>query len=421
IYQDPPFHETAIGCERCHGPAADHVAMHERSSSADGSDPIINPVNLEPDRRESVCYQCHLEAAARVLRPGRTHLDFRPGMLLSDVWAILDQGTDVSSGGRTRSVNHVQQMRDSVCFRQSDGKMGCISCHDPHRLPPAEEKAAFYRQRCVSCHSDRSCSLPLAQRQEKQDDCVACHMPSLNSKNMAHIAQTDHRILRRPLEPADQPGAESRAVSLTYFGDAAERLPQPERQRGLLLGTYIHCKRKGIPIPSSLMLYLEEVLRLFPQDVAVLDTLGAVAAERNDLAAARNYYQKAVDADPSDENALDGLLGAAYATADWSLCSQCATRLLKIDPSNARVYALRGDALMHLGRASEGITDIERAVELNPGVIPLREWLVEQYRQHGLNEKLDEQSRQLERVRNARIPKSIAESKNLEDQRSDIP
>ncbi|MEZ6138631.1 MAG: hypothetical protein R3C53_27420 [Pirellulaceae bacterium] len=43
-------------------------------------------------------------------------------MRLSDVWAVLDFGQGVTADGRTRSVNHVQQMRDSRCFVASEAR-----------------------------------------------------------------------------------------------------------------------------------------------------------------------------------------------------------------------------------------------------------------------------------------------------------
>ena len=39
--------------------------------------------------------------------------------------------------GQFEAVGHVEQMESSRCFRESQGRLGCISCHDPHRLPGA--------------------------------------------------------------------------------------------------------------------------------------------------------------------------------------------------------------------------------------------------------------------------------------------
>ncbi|MGD0298809.1 MAG: multiheme c-type cytochrome [Bryobacteraceae bacterium] len=66
-FGDPPF--TPISCERCHGSAAAHL-----KNPGPGS--IVNPAKLAPDRRDSVCEQCHLEGDTRILNPGRDWWDF---------------------------------------------------------------------------------------------------------------------------------------------------------------------------------------------------------------------------------------------------------------------------------------------------------------------------------------------------------
>ena len=39
-----PFHELAIGCERCHGPGKKHIHFHEENIAArDTVDPIVRP------------------------------------------------------------------------------------------------------------------------------------------------------------------------------------------------------------------------------------------------------------------------------------------------------------------------------------------------------------------------------------------
>jgi tetratricopeptide (TPR) repeat protein len=402
VYEDTPFHEMAIGCERCHGPGSNHIEIQEHGASAGKVDSIVSPSKLDAEHREAVCNQCHLEAAARVLRPNKSHLDFRPGMALSDVWAILDQGTDFTAEGHTRSVNHVQQMRDSTCFKGGERKLGCISCHDPHRVPPVEQRAEFYRAKCLACHQEDACTAALLLRQEKQNDCITCHMPKLDSKNMSHVVQTDHRVLRR--QSSAPPASGAKATSLNYFADSATKFSPEDRQRGLILGTIIHCKRKGIPLPDGIMIQLERVLQHFPQDVAILNELGAIALQRNDLTAARNFFEKAVAANGRDEAALDGLLDTSYAVADWKTSVRCATQLIEIDSSNTRVYAMLGDALANLGQVDEGIAAVRKAVELNPGASILREWLVKKYSERGLTELLNSEVEMVDRIRGSKVP-----------------
>jgi hypothetical protein len=192
----PVFHGLSIGCERCHGPGELHA---RRPGRIDGKDlTIVNPADLEPgELRESVCNQCHLQGVSRTNLPGRSSFDFRPGLLLDAFVNISTSAYDPAMRGR--AVGQVEQMRESLCYRQSGGQLGCISCHDPHRLPEAGERIAYYRGRCLECHADRGCSLPLPTRRTRspEDDCTACHMPRKDATDVAHTALTDHRIPRR--------------------------------------------------------------------------------------------------------------------------------------------------------------------------------------------------------------------------------
>ena len=156
-YEPPIFRGDAIGCERCHGPGELHV---RRPTIVDGRDvTIVNPGVLEPALRDAVCEQCHLSALQRIERLDRQNEDFRPGLPFQRFWIALED----AATSETKFVGQVEQMHESRCFRASAGRLGCISCHDPHRLPRPEEAIDYYRQRCLECHADRGCSLPVGR------------------------------------------------------------------------------------------------------------------------------------------------------------------------------------------------------------------------------------------------------------------
>lgn len=420
-FAEPMFHELSIGCERCHGPGADHIAFHggthaagERGVDASDAvaaaphapehDPIVNPTDLDYERQESVCYQCHLSGAARVLRSGRSHLDFRPGMRLIDVWAVLDQGADVTSDGRTRSINHVQQMRDSLCFRESGQQLGCISCHDPHQVPAAEVRGEYYRQRCLQCHSENACGLPLVERATEENSCIACHMPRRDSSNMTHVVQTDHRIRRDPRPLMD---AEPETGSLTLFDQMEAALSPAERDRAFALGAFIHLSRKGLPIGANIARFLEAVVQEFPEDATVLLTRGNVALENGHPGVAREAFERAYALPGEREAALSGLLRIAYESADWSRTVSHAEALLKINPRDSRVYAMYGDALANLGQHEAAVAAVQRAAALNPGLIPLHEWLAEHYGRLGRDADRLKEEALIRRLRTSRIPEDL--------------
>jgi Cytochrome c554 and c-prime len=391
--------EESIGCERCHGAGSNHIDFHDSKLVSVTVDPIQNPASFSPAERDAVCYQCHLSASARVPRPGKRAIDFQVGQKLSDVWAILDYGIEVSRGERTRSVNHVQQMRDSQCFQKSGSQMSCTTCHDPHKVPQAQVSVEYYRQKCNTCHDENDCTAAVDLRTLTEDNCVECHMPRLDSSNMAHVAQTDHRILRKQVE-----SEESTPSVLKYFAETAAEFNSEERQRGAALATYIHCTKKGIAVPEGLQEFLQKSLESFPRDVLLLNALGSISLKKQDFSGARRYYDRAVQIEESDEAALDGLLEVAYSQADWESCVRAASKLIEIDSSNVRAHAYRGDSFARIGKTAEGIKDLEVAVKLNPGEPIFRQWLVERYSHIGQDDNALRQKTILERIKTAKLP-----------------
>jgi Tetratricopeptide repeat/Doubled CXXCH motif (Paired_CXXCH_1)/Cytochrome c554 and c-prime len=199
-YQLPLFRglSESIGCERCHGPGELHVRLRATNPTAQQPDySIVNPTHLEPTLREAVCQQCHLQGEQRVNRVGRNISEYRPGLPLHSFVSVFVTPPELLDA--RKAVGQVEQMAMSVCFTKSKGALGCISCHDPHQLPEPGEKIAYYRENCLKCHkTSQACTLPLSQRQIKDDSCVSCHMPAKSSSNISHASITDHRILKNP-------------------------------------------------------------------------------------------------------------------------------------------------------------------------------------------------------------------------------
>ena len=144
-YQDPPFKEEGIGCERCHGPAEAHLR-----NPVPGS--IVNPAKLAARARDSICEQCHLIGEARATNPGKQFSDFHPGQNLEDVFSVyvFEGSLDPSGPNPFKVISQSQALALSLCWRKSRGKLWCGTCHDPHQQP--SDSKTYFRDRCLACH-----------------------------------------------------------------------------------------------------------------------------------------------------------------------------------------------------------------------------------------------------------------------------
>jgi len=315
-FQQPISSRYGIGCERCHGPGELHVQRYKKGGIHSGADDtIVNPRRLEPNLREAVCEQCHLQGANRVLRRGRQPHDYRPGLPLQHYWTVFVHRA--GSEKLQRAVSQVEQLHESRCFRESKGELGCISCHNPHALPGSADRIAIFRARCLNCHQDTSCRETPERRLalSNADDCTACHMPRRKTKDIAHAAITDHRILRRP--PADF-GVQKSVASLPddipvpfYLESSGALGADLDRDLGIALTQWPGTQQQRALAEQALSL-LESSLRNWPNDIAGMEAKGLALRLTGRPREALQAFQDCLSGEPEDEFAL---LSAAETSA----------------------------------------------------------------------------------------------------------
>ena len=305
-YRAPVFQGHAIGCERCHGPGERHMAQGIAPNQTEPN--IINPRKLEPALREDVCQQCHLIGKERVVPAGRDLFDYRPGLPLYQFLTVFVDPPERSD--EHRNGDQVEQMYQSRCFRASEGALGCISCHDPHSLPPPEQKVAYFRARCLECHDDRPCRVPpsIRQAQSPADNCIGCHMPRAPVTDISHVSMTIHSIPRTLDAGKNLPSSTGNPSA----PDATRLVPfhfdrmKPAERSGVRrdLGVILAEMKGGAGAANALPL-LEEAIATRPDDLHAREALANVLGTiRGREAEASAILDRVLTLQPERESAL---------------------------------------------------------------------------------------------------------------------
>ena len=135
-----------IDCERCHGPAINHVRYHLQNPSEKKPKYITTWKSLSREQKLDACAVCHSGNDIALQYPT---FGFKPGDTLANYYFPF-------SSGATESDVHGKQMQllaASRCFQVSK-TLECSTCHQLHQTSAQNPSVASAS--CISCHGGES-------------------------------------------------------------------------------------------------------------------------------------------------------------------------------------------------------------------------------------------------------------------------
>jgi predicted CXXCH cytochrome family protein len=369
---------AGVHCETCHGPGRPHLEAVAKGNPRSG---IVNPARLTADQAMERCAVCH---------SGFSELsDALPDDLLIS--------------------NQANALKNSECFIQSGGKLGCTSCHDPHRDGGVQERSVALCQSCHKSSGERHAAVcPI----NAQNGCIGCHMPGIAK---GPFTMSDHWIrvhteqgIAAPAEVVriassipprreflrilvlEDPAkaAESRAhlgKGESFFDIASRDSADPSAPGGGFLGeTWIaqmdprlaaaavrlaHGENSAVIESGGKYIILGRLPRDFRERAGRLAEEGSTFRSQGHFEQASAKYQEALQVYPYLLRALI-FLGATLAEQGnpgrGAGVLEFAARLYPRDPAAQYNLALAYGAQ---GRAADEVRAYQRALELEPDLV----------------------------------------------------
>ena len=364
-----PVLRPGIGCERCHGPGALHVAARRGTPMAPSGDTtrmdstIVNPARLPLDRRLDVCEQCHVHTSVAVLRAGRTAFDFTPARQLEAQYAYFKNGGDIDL------VSHADRLRQSACFRASAASskpLECASCHDPHAAPPTRETR---NQPCLSCHAgaaftSRFTSTESRRAHAPRGDCVSCHMPVVKERTVPHGTFSDHWI-RVPGRPTPTPTASGSPIEPYFARDRTG--PEGALYRAMGKVVFASLSGRGEAFDQAAE-ELAPLLAATPSDGQAHFLLGVAHEARGRLAEAAEAHAAALARGDRRPDVLRALARARFRLGDADEARRLYLEALTKQPALAWMRAEYADVLQHDGDLDGAVREYRAALAEQPSL-----------------------------------------------------
>ena len=272
FYKNPHFKSVAsgkeapekTGCEGCHGPAGDHVALYLAAQQtalfkAPASGPkatIAAFSGFSPEQTLEACLSCHSKDISRANIRSSPHTD--ANVVCTSCHSIHKPATPKFLLAKQQTelcfschASQRAQFEMPSKHRVNEGVVQCSDCHNPHGSNPSSgagsgsmgsgsamlQPAFDNEQPCLKCHADKRGPFVFEHASVRVEGCTACHVPH---------GSTNAKLLTRPvvftlcLECHNGAGTFGRENNGVFRTDSTHNLLDPRYQQCTLCHVRIH-------------------------------------------------------------------------------------------------------------------------------------------------------------------------------------
>ena len=162
-----------IDCERCHGPAAQHVEFQLKHPEEKAGKYISRYKSLSRKQKTDACAVCHTGSDRKSIK---STFAFKSGDNLDE---FLDKKSELVADPDVHG-QQMQLLAASQCYIKSN-TLDCNSCHSVHDTKP--KTLTDYSNKCISCHQTVThTAKTMSSNPMLKSNCIDCHMPMKSSK-----------------------------------------------------------------------------------------------------------------------------------------------------------------------------------------------------------------------------------------------
>ena len=153
-----------VGCEGCHGAGSAHLEAMDTESIGRFAAGGVG---------DAACLDCH---QVRALPQWHASTHAAEGVGCVDCHSVHTETRPLDNCVRCHADVEAQMQLPSH-HPVREGKMSCVSCHDPHSAQEAQLRIRLRKNDvCTSCHLDKEGPF-IFEHEPVQEDCSTCHTP----------------------------------------------------------------------------------------------------------------------------------------------------------------------------------------------------------------------------------------------------